>query len=116
MSSITWQIDYEAAASDDRCAPRARLVIPSKMRRNGGRAAQTMVLDLSLAGFSALSPTRIERGSTLLLTLPGHEARTATVIWWHAGIVGCAFDNLLTQREHDALLLRYGGDGEPAGR
>ena len=46
----------------------------------------------------------------MFLTLPGLEAREAEVVWWHAGLVGCAFSNLLTQREHDALLLRYGGE------
>ncbi|NKJ41790.1 MULTISPECIES: PilZ domain-containing protein [unclassified Novosphingobium] len=110
MPTIKWQENYEAAASDDRCAPRSRLVIPSKLRRHGARAVQTLVLDLSLAGFSALAPARIAQGSKVYLTLPGLESREADVVWWHAGLVGCAFANLLSQREHDALLLRYSGD------
>jgi hypothetical protein len=116
MPTINWQHDYEAAASDDRCAPRSRLVIPSKLRRNGARAAQTLVLDLSLAGFSALASARLAQGSKVFLTLPGLEPREAEVVWWHAGLVGCAFSNLLTQRDHDALLLRYGGDNDSDAR
>lgn len=109
MPTIKWQEDYEAAASDDRCAPRSRLVIPSKFRRPGGRATQTLVLDLSLAGFSALASGRIAVGSKVSLTLPGMAPREAEVVWWHAGIVGCAFDNLLTTREHDTLVMNHSG-------
>ncbi len=116
MPTINWQQDYEAAASDDRCAPRSRMVIPAKLRRNGARAAQTLVLDLSLAGFSALASVRLTQGSKVYLTLPGLEPREAEVVWWHAGLVGCAFANLLTQREHDTLLLRYGGEADGDGR
>lgn len=116
MATIKWQQDYEAAASDDRCAPRSRLVIPCKLRRSGARPVQTLVLDLSLAGFSALAPARLDAGTRISLTLPGLDARDADVVWWHAGIVGCAFTNLLSPREHDGLLLRYGGDGEAPAR
>lgn len=109
MPTIKWQEDYEAAASDDWCAPRSRLVIPSKLRRPGARATQTLVLDLSLAGFSALASSRIAIGTRILLSLPGMDPREAEVVWWHAGIVGCAFDNLLTTREHDTLVMNHSG-------
>lgn len=79
MPTIKWQEDYEAAASDDRCAPRSRLVIPSKFRRPGGRATQTLVLDLSLAGFSALASGRIAVGTKVSLTLPGMAKRACNL-------------------------------------
>ena len=33
------------------------------------------------------------------------------MIWWENGLVGCAFNNLLSPIVHDNLLARWRGDG-----
>lgn len=35
----------------------------------------------------------------------------AQVVWWEEGMVGCAFDKLLSPIIHDNILSRWRGDG-----
>jgi hypothetical protein len=105
------QSRYEYAAQEDRSAPRTKISIPAQFRQSGGRAYQTSVLDLSLSGFSASAINRIQNGTLCWLTLPGLESLQAEVIWWDRGIVGCAFQQLLSPIVHDNVLARYRGDG-----
>ena len=57
---------YFAAAQEDRCAPRTRIAIPATLRPSGGRGFQTMVRDISTAGFAAAAVLHISllRGVT----------------------------------------------------
>lgn len=103
---------YEIAAQEDRSAPRTRLSIPATLRASGARGFQTVVLDLSLSGFSATAVSKMFPGSLCWLTLPGLEALQAEVIWWRDSTVGCAFRNLLSPIVHDNLLARFGGSEE----
>lgn len=102
---------YSKAAQEDRSAPRARMSIPAGLRPSGGKSYQTVVRDLSLSGFSATALNRLHKGTLVWLTLPGMESLQATVIWWDNGLVGCAFDRLLSPIIHDNLLTRWRGDG-----
>ena len=47
-------------------------------------------------------------GALCWLTLPGLAALQAEVIWNHAGMVGCAFANLLNPAVFESILDRYG--------
>jgi PilZ domain len=102
---------YIAAAQEDRSAPRTRIAIPAGLRMSGSKSFQTVVNDLSLSGFSAMSINRIHDGTICWLTLPGLESQQAEVVWWNNGLVGCAFAQLLSPIVHDNLLTRFRGDG-----
>lgn len=102
---------YSSAAQEDRSAPRTRIAIPAMFRVSGGKGYQTVVNDVSLSGFSAMSINRLHIGSICWLTIPGLESQQAEVIWWENGLVGCAFQNLLSPIVHDNLLARWRGDG-----
>ncbi len=98
---------YEIAAQEDRCAPRQRVKIPAKLRRSGARGSFTVVHDLSLAGFSSSSPSRMHVGAICWLTLPGLESLQSEVVWWQGGVVGCAFSRLLNPIIHEFIVNRY---------
>lgn len=100
---------YLRAAQEDRCTPRTRLSIPATLRLSGKRPFHTTVLDLSAAGFAAGSIHRLHAGTLCWLTLPGLEALRAEVMWWDAGVAGCAFMQLLSPLVQDALLARWAG-------
>ena len=102
---------YEVVSQEDRCAPRTRIAIPASLRPSGGRGFQTLVLDLSLGGYSAQCVNRMHAGSLTWLTLPGLESLQGEVVWWQDNIVGGAFANLLSPIVHDNILARFCGDG-----
>jgi hypothetical protein len=107
--SLTYntQDRYAIAAQEDRCAPRTRISIPSSLRPSGSKGFQTVVNDLSISGFSAMSVNRLHTGTVCWLTLPGLESMQCKVIWWNNGLVGCAFENLLSPIVHDGLMARW---------
>jgi len=107
----TQQERYAAAAQEDRSAPRSRISIPASLRPSGAKTFQTAVRNLSLSGFSATALTRIPRGTTCWLTLPGMEALPGKAVWWDNSLVGVAFDRLLDPTTLDAILARWQGDG-----
>lgn len=102
---------YTVAAQEDRSAPRVRISIPASLRVSGSKGYQTVVNDVSLSGFSAMAINRMLPGSICWLTLPGLESQQAEVIWWENGLVGCAFQSLLSPIVHDNLLARWRGNG-----
>ena len=102
---------YASAVQEDRSAPRSRISIPAMLRMSGSKGYQTVVNDVSLSGFSAMSINRMHIGSICWLTIPGLESQQAEVVWWENGLVGCAFQNLLSPIVHDNLLARFRGDG-----
>jgi hypothetical protein len=97
---------YEHASQEDRSAPRVRVHISANLRPAGGRAFRTTVRDMSLGGFTASAPDRLEQHTFVWLTIPGHEAMQGEVVWWDAGIVGVAFARLLAQDQLDMLAGR----------
>ena len=109
-TTTTARSRYELVSQEDRCAPRTRIAIPASLRPSGERGFQTLVLDLSLGGFSAQCVNRMHTGSLTWLTLPGLESLQAEVVWWQDNIVGCAFANLLSPIIHDNILARFRGD------
>lgn len=108
---------YQLAAQEDRSGPRNRTSVPASLRASGGRAFQTVVRDLSVSGFSATAISFIHPGTTCWLTLPGLESLPSRVVWWDAGLVGCAFDNLINPIILDNVLQRWNhAGGFPATR
>lgn len=101
---------YAHAAQEDRCAPRMRITIPAMLRPSGSKGFQTVVDDLSISGFSAMAINRLHPGTYCWLTLPGLESMQAQVVWWENGVVGCAFQTLLSPIIHDSVLTRWCGD------
>jgi hypothetical protein len=101
---------YASAAQEDRSAPRTRLSIPATLRSAGGRRLQTVIRDLSLSGFSATAINRIPAGTMCWLTMPDLEAMAAKVIWWEQGLVGCAFEQLLSSPAYEDILARWNAD------
>jgi hypothetical protein len=104
------QDSYAIASQEDRSAPRTRISIPATLRASGSKGFQTSVNDLSLSGFSAMAINRMHTGTVCWLTLPGLESLQAEVIWWNNGLVGCAFNQLLSPIVHDNILARWRGD------
>lgn len=105
------QNGYAAAAQEDRCSPRTRITIPASLRPSGSRGFQTVVNDLSISGFSAMAINRLHPGTHCWLTLPGLESMHGVVVWWDNGMVGCAFQKLISPIIHDAILDRWAGQG-----
>ena len=101
---------YAHAAQEDRCAPRLRITIPATLRPSGSKGFQTVVHDLSISGFSAMAINRLHPGTHCWLTLPGLESLHGQVVWWDNGVVGCAFQKLLSPIIYDAVLARWCGD------
>lgn len=102
---------YAHAAQEDRSAARTRISIPASLRPSGSKGFQTVVHDLSISGFSAMAINQIRPGTLCWLKLPGLESREAKVVWWNNGLVGCAFEQLLSPIIHDNLLARWQGQG-----
>jgi len=105
------QDGYALASQEDRSAPRTKVSIPAALRPSGSKGYQTVVNDLSLSGFSAMSLNRLHVGTLCWLTIPGLESMQAEVVWWEDGMVGCAFNKLLSPIVHDNVLSRWYGDG-----
>lgn len=101
------QNGYAHASQEDRCSPRTRITIPGTLRPSGSRGFQTVVHDLSIAGFSCTAINRLHPATHCWLTLPGLEAMQAQVVWWDNGIVGCAFSSLLSPIIHETVINRW---------
>lgn len=101
---------YAIAAQEDRCAPRTRLSIPVTLRPSGSKGFQTVVNDLSISGFSAMSINRMHPGTICWLSIPNLESLEARVVWWNNSLVGCEFQNLLSPIVHDNIIERWAGD------
>ena len=113
MGSTTWNDSrfgpgsYEHASQEDRSAPRASVHINAVLRASGARGFDTIVRDLSLGGFTATSPSRIEEHNICWITVPDFSPIKGEVVWWEAGIVGIAFASLLDRDVFDAIVLQH---------
>jgi hypothetical protein len=121
MNSTTWNDSrfgpgsYEHASQEDRSAPRLRVHIQANLRPAGARSFATIVRDLSLGGFTATSPTRLEAHNFCWLAIPGFDALQAEVVWWEAGMVGAAFASLISREQFDAIVAHHRGSGSEVG-
>ncbi len=110
MNSTTWNDSrfgpgsYEHTSQEDRSAPRVPVHLGATIRPSGVRGFQTIVRDLSVAGFTATSPTRLEAQNRCWLTIPGFPAMQGEVVWWDAGLFGVAFASLIEQDMLDAIV------------
>ena len=117
MSSTTWNDSrfgpgsYEHASQEDRSAPRARVHITASMRLSGSRAFETTVRDLSLGGYTATAPMRLEEHCMCWLTMPGFAAIKGEVVWWEAGLAGIAFATLMEREVYDAIVGQHRNPG-----
>ena len=117
MNSTTWNDSrfgpgsYEHASQEDRSAPRMRVHIAASLRPAGARGFDTIVRDLSLGGFTATSPARLEEHNFCWLKIPGFETIQAEVVWWEAGLVGAAFASLITREMFDAIVAQQRDTG-----
>lgn len=105
--SYTQSDNYRVAAQEDRSAPRTKLSIPASLRASGSKGYQTVVRDLSLSGFSATAIGRLHPGTYCWITLPGLGSMPAQVVWWENGLVGCAFEQLMSPIVHDSLIAQW---------
>lgn len=101
---------YAAAAQEDRSAPRSKIAIPATLRPSGSKSFQTVLRDLSLAGFAATAISRVHPGTYCWLTMPGMESMAAKTVWWEGGLVGCAFEQLLNPIVLENILARWRGE------
>ena len=102
---------YSTVAQEDRSAPRTRISIAAALRPSGSKGFQTVINDLSLSGFSAMAINRMHPGTVCWLSIPGLESLQSEVIWWNNGLVGCAFNQLLSPIVHDNVLSRSRNTG-----
>ena len=110
-SSFMLQDSYVRASQEDRCVPRCKIAIPAMLRMSGSKGVQTVIHDLSPAGFSAQAINRLHPHTICWLTLPGLESLQAEVMWWNNSVVGCAFMSMLNPIVHDTLIARWRRDG-----
>lgn len=101
---------YEHASQEDRSAPRLPVHLAANLRAAGQKSFATTVRDISLGGFTATSPDRIEAHTLCWLSLPGYAAIEAEVVWWEAGVMGAAFLRLLSE---DQLCAMAGTRPQP---
>ena len=111
MTSCRPHDRYALAAQEDRSAPRTKTLIPAQLRPSGSKGFQTVIHDLSLSGFSAMAINRLHIGGVCWLTMPGMESMQAQVIWWENGMVGCAFQQLLSPIILDNIIDRWQSEG-----
>ena len=90
-----------------RRALRKRLSIPVTLEPLGSKRVKTMLRDLSVSGFSASAQIPISAETICWLTLPGREPMEARVVWWKAGVVGCAFVEPIGLVSYNAILVRW---------
>ena len=103
-----WMLqDHSAAALEDRCAERAKVLIPAILRPSGSKKFSITVKDISLAGFGAEAFTGQPVGSRVWLTIPGMSLLEAEITRNDRTVIGCAFSNLLNPAVLDNLVARY---------
>lgn len=88
---------------------RVRVHIGATLRPAGARTFDTIVRDLSVGGFTATSPSRLEAHNFCWLTIPGFPAMQAEVVWWEAGMIGAAFGSLIDRDVFDAIVAQHRG-------
>tara|TARA_B100000678_G_scaffold180218_1_gene150383 strand:+ start:569 stop:928 length:360 start_codon:yes stop_codon:yes gene_type:complete len=98
---------YALAAQEDRCVPRTKIAIPSQLRISGFQAFNTVVHDLSVAGFSASCISRLQADQVCWLTLPGLQSIPGRIVWWDRSIAGAAFDAMIDQAVLDDVISRW---------
>lgn len=98
---------YEYSTQEDRSAPRYRIAVPGHLRAIGSKRLVTTTRDLSLSGFSAVAIQRLRPSTKCWLTLANTPAREAAVVWWEGGIVGCAFEQMLSAADLQRLVEHW---------
>lgn len=112
LSNVTNEITGEIAsvvapASFDRAVARLSVDLrDARLRESGERGAAVVVEDLSCKGFKTEWPYQMQVGERVWLTLPGLEAKAATVRWTRAYKIGCQFEQEMHAAVFDHLVRR----------
>jgi hypothetical protein len=101
---------YTFAEQEKRRAERKRLSIPATLHPDKSKRLKTVLKDLSRSGFSALMPAPIAVDTLCWLTIPDRDRMAARVVWWRAGLVGCAFESPIGAVAYDVILERWDPD------
>jgi hypothetical protein len=104
------QSQYTFAEQEKRRAERKRLSIPATLHPALSKRVKTVLKDLSRTGFSATMPSPIIVDTVCSLTIPDRDPMSARVVWWRAGLVGCAFENPIGAVAYDVILERWDTD------
>ena len=108
MSSVTDSNDRDV----DRIEARMSVDISgARLREYGASAAPIRVENLSWHGFRTEWPHMLTVDDRVLLTLPGMEAKPATVRWVRGFQVGCQFDEALHSAVFEHVLKRLNRRG-----
>jgi hypothetical protein len=105
MGSV--EIEYTFGEQELRRAERKRLTIPATLHPAKSKRFKTWLKDLSLAGFSAAAAAVIAVDTLCSVTIPERGPMQARVVWWRAGLVGCAFAEPMGRVAYDAILERW---------
>lgn len=98
---------YETAASEDRCAIRAKVNMQAVLRPSCGSKFPVRIYDLSIAGFSCDAVTAIPTGGRCWITLPGLASMEVEVVWNDGLRIGCALCQFLNVAVYDRLVAKY---------
>lgn len=98
---------YTFAAEEDRCAPRHKVAIPTKMRFSGSSSFDTEVANISLAGFACDALLQAHPGTRCWLTLPSLAPLEAEVIHRSNLGLGCTFRDMLNPAVLDRYISNY---------
>lgn len=99
---------YAASAQEDRSGQRTKITAPVTLLSAGAEPLRTNLTDISISGFAAVAVDPIKRGTRLSVTLAGNTSRSARVVWSAYGLIGCAFETLLSKDDLDKILNRCG--------
>lgn len=105
---MTEPLSYQAAALEDRCAPRISLLVPAMLRMSGGHGFAVLLTDLSVAGFACEMMTGMHPGTLCWLTLPGLAGLESRIVWNNGQKVGCEFAQLLGEAVLDWIIECHG--------
>ena len=93
---------------------RRRPVNLAAMLEGAGTSMQRVLIrDLSERGCRVYAEAPIEKGSILMLQLPGMEVLRATVVWSDGNETGCAFENEFHSGAIDQVMGRSAGAQRP---
>lgn len=104
---IQLQTNYRDATQENRCAARITLAIPARMRVAGSQGCNTVIRNLSVAGFNVDAIGGMRPGRRCWLTISGLESLQSEVVWQKNGIAGCSFHSLLSPLVLESILNRH---------
>ena len=78
--------------------------LDARIERDGLKRALCRLVDLSVHGARLQTYSALDRGATVLVTLPVVGTRPATIVWADDFLAGCQFEAPLGDDEFEALI------------